>query len=98
GWSYVLAGLPVRVVLEAGEQRGEYRVPACDAPHGVGELRGADRLRHVPAGTRPDDADDVLARVRHREREEAGGHVPAAGDDVDPAPAATAGEVDVEED
>src|SRR5690606_18256409 len=94
----VLGGRAEGVEDETREPRGEDGVPTGHAAHRVGELGRGDGLGHVPAGAGPDDTDDVLAGVRHRQREEAGRHVPAAGDDVDTAPATTTGQVDVEQD
>ena len=50
---------PERVEDEAGQTRGEHGVALVDAPDRVGELVGADALRHVAARARADDRDHV---------------------------------------
>ena len=55
---------------ESGEPRREHCVAVRGAVHRLGELVPGDRLRHVSARARADDADHVLSGIRHGEREE----------------------------
>src|SRR6185436_8130277 len=51
--------------------RREHGVALRHAVDRLGELRAGDRLRHIAACTRANDADHILGGVRHRQREEA---------------------------
>ena len=88
---------------EAGEARAEDGVAVGHPPDRGEQLLGVDRLGDVAAGAGPDDGDDVLGRVGHREREEAHRHAGARlhavarPDDVGAAVPVAAGQVDVEE-
>src|SRR5699024_3750255 len=93
----VLGGGAEGVEHEAGQPRGEHRVPSGYPPHRVGELGGAERLGDVASGAGPDHTDDVLAGIGHRQREEPDRNVPTAGDDVAAATSAPAWQVDVEQ-
>ena len=63
-------GAGERVEDEARQPRREDGVARGDPLHRVGELDARDRLRHVAAGARADDRDDVVGVVGDRQREE----------------------------
>ena len=65
--------------------------------NGVDQLVGTDRFRDVAAGAGSDRRDDVLGRIRHRQRQEAGARTlrQHGRDDVRSRPV---WEVDVHED
>ena len=59
-----------RVEHESGQSRTEDRVSARHPDDRVAERGSVDGLRHVAPGTGPYDADHVLGRVRHGQRQE----------------------------
>ena len=81
---------------EAGQAGREHRVPVGHLPHRLHQLGPGDGLGDVAPGAGPDDADDVLGRVRHRQGEELHLRV-GPRHRVDHRPTAAAGHVDVEQ-
>ena len=82
---------------EAGQAGREHGVAVGHPDDGLGELGPRDGLGHVAARPGPDDADDVLGGVGHRQGQEADVGMDAA-DGLDDGLAAAVGHVHVDED